>query len=274
VAFEQFRARDAGRSARQRRLAFLLVAVFHGVLIAAGVVYSYWHVEELTPPTLRVTFMSMAPPPPPPPPPPPAGAGSRAKKMAVKPKTIVPVPEKPPEIVQPPEKKVIKKEFRKHEDEYVEDDNAKAAVGKGVGKGKIDDGQDDDGDGEEGGVAGGVKGGKTGGVIGGTIGGTGTAPVAPRAMPTLMGERQLISTERPEFPPSLRRGDMVYVVEAKVCVSPDGAVDTVTLTKTSDGLLNANVLKTVKGWKFRPLKFNGTFVPFCYPAKFEFKSQQ
>ena len=67
---------------RQRRVAFTLVAVFHGVLIAAGVVYSYWHVEELTPPTLRVTFMS-APPPPPPPPPPPAGGGARAKKVAV-----------------------------------------------------------------------------------------------------------------------------------------------------------------------------------------------
>jgi periplasmic protein TonB len=270
VAFESFRAQER-RPARLRRIAFMLVAIFHGVLIAAGVVYSYWHVEELTPPTLRVTFMSMAPPPPPPPPPPAAGGGSRPKKVALKPKTVVPVPEKPPEIVQPPDKKVIKKEFRKHEDEYVEDDNAKAAVGKGVGKGKIDDGDED---GEEDGVAGGVKGGKVGGIIGGSIGGTGTAPAAARSMPPQFGALQKSSGADPAFPPSLRRADRMYVVEAKICIATTGAVESVTLTKRADSLLDENVVSAVKTWRFRPMKFNGTFVPFCYPAKFEFKSQQ
>jgi protein TonB len=266
VAFESFRARESGRSRRQRRVAFVLVAIFHGVLIAAGVVYSYWHVEELTPPTLRVTFMS-APPPPPPPPPPPAGGGSRPKKVAVKAKTPEPIPEKPPEIVQPPEKTKPKKyERRKYDNEYEEKDDAKAGVGAGKGKGAIEDGDED---GEEGGVAGG----QAHGIIGGSIGGTGTMPAARRTS-QFMGERLLLSTERPAFPPSLRRGDMIYVVEAKICVTTSGSVDTVTLTKTSDALLNANVVNTVKAWRFRPMRFNGTVVPFCYPSRFEFKSQQ
>jgi outer membrane biosynthesis protein TonB len=129
VAFESFRAQESARPRRQRQIAFALVALFHVVLIAAGVVYSFWHVEELTPPTLRVTFMSAAPPPPPPPPPPAGGGGARAKKVAVKAKPVEPVPTKPPEIVQPPEKpRPIKKEFRKHEDEYVEEDDAKPAA--------------------------------------------------------------------------------------------------------------------------------------------------
>ena len=136
MAFESFRAQERGRPRTLRRIAFALVALFHGVLIAAGVAYSYWHVEELTPPTLRVTFMSA-----PPPPPPPAGGGSRAKKVAVKTKPVEPiVVPKPNEIVQPPEKtKPVKKEFRKHEDEYVEDDDKKPGTGpgKGVGKGSM-----------------------------------------------------------------------------------------------------------------------------------------
>jgi len=268
VAFESFRSRDSDRSQRQRRVAFILVAVFHGVLIAAGVVYSYWHVEELTPPTLRVTFMS-APPPPPPPPPPPAGGGARAKKVAVRPKTPEPVvPEKPPEIVQPPEKTKPKKyERRKYTDEYEEKDDTK--TGSGVGKGKI--GQED---GEEDGEEGGVAGGQAHGTIGGTIGGTGTTPAPPRSMPMQFGALQKSSGDPPDFPPSLRRGDMVYVVEAKICVSTTGAVDTVTLTKTSDRLLDESVVRAVKGWRFRPMRFNSSLVAFCYPARFEFKSQR
>src|SRR4051812_23890705 len=146
--------------------------------------------------------MSAAPPPPPPPPPP-AGGGSRAKKVAVKTKVPEPVPTKPTEIVQPPEKvKPVKHEFRKHEDEYVEPDNAKPATGNGVGKGAIDG----DEDGDEDGVAGGVKGGQKGGIIGGTLGGTGTAPAPPRMMPPQFGALSKLSGDDPEFPRSLNRG--------------------------------------------------------------------
>jgi protein TonB len=271
VAFDSFRAQDRRAPRRQRRVAFALVVVFHAALIAAGVVYSFWHVEELTPPTLRVTFMSMAPPPPPPPPPPRSGGGSRPKKVAVKTKAPEPEPVKPPEpqIVQPPEKiKPVKKEFRKHEDEYVEPDSTKegSGPGKGVGKGILD-GEDD---GEEDGVAGG----KPGGIIGGTIGGTGTTPAPPRPISAQLGALQKLSGADPVFPLGLRRGDMEYAVEARVCVSPTGAVDSVTVTKRSDGLLDANVVSAVRSWRFKPLRFNGMVVGFCYPARFEFKTQQ
>jgi protein TonB len=273
VAFESFRAQERGRPRTLRRIAFALVALFHGVLIAAGVAYSYWHVEELTPPTLRVTFMS-APPPPPPPPPPPAGGGSRAKKVAVKTKPVEPiVVPKPNEIVQPPEKtKPVKKEFRKHEDEYVEEDDAKPApVGKGIGKGSIDG----DEDGEDDGVVGGVKGGAKGGIIGGAIGGIGTAPAPPRQMPGQFGALQKLAGDDVDLPSRLWKADAYYVVEAMICVSPSGGVDRVSITKRADSLLDEKVVSTVmKTWRFRPMKFNGTFAPFCYPAKFEFKPKR
>jgi protein TonB len=268
VAFESFRAQDLARPRRQRRVAFTLVAIFHGVLIAAGVVYSYWHVEELTPPSLRVTFMTMAPPPPPPPPPPAGGGGARPKKVAVK-KITEPVPEKPPEIVQPPEKKKINKEFRKHTDEYEEKDDSKVATGTGVGKGKIGD-EDGDEDGEEGGVKGGVKGGS----IGGTIGGTGTTPAPPRSMPAIWGDSHLEFGPMPKFPPTLIRGEREYLVGVDICVSATGSVDTVTVTKRADSLLDETVVKTVKTWRYRPLKFNGSNVGSCFPKQFLFKPEK
>jgi protein TonB len=262
VAFEAFRRQDLDRPRKLRRIAFVLVAIFHGVLVAAGIVYSYWHVEELTPPTLRVTFMSA--PPPPPPPPPAAGGGGRPKKVALKPK--LPEPVKPTEIVQPPEKtKPVKHEFRKHTDEYVEEDNTKTGVGAGKGKGSIEDGDED---GEEDGV----KGGQRGGVIGGTIGSAGTTPAPPRSMPSQFGALQKISGDDPDFPPSLNHGGMEYIVEAKICVSTTGSVESVTVTKTADRLLDDSVLAKVRTWRFRPMRFNNMLVAFCYPGRFEFKS--
>jgi protein TonB len=269
VAFESFRAQDRGRPRTLRRIAFALVAVFHGVLIAAGVVYSYWHVDELTPPTLRVTFMSAAPPPPPPPPPPPAGGGAKPKKVAIKTKTPEPtIIPKPTDIVQPREKPVpVKKEFRKHDDEEVDDDDDAPKGVKGGVKGGIAGG-------EVGGTIGGTAGGTKGGVIGGALGGGGKAPVASKFLPPNMGALQKVSGADPPFPPSLRRGTNEYIVQAKICVTTTGSVDKVTIVKGADSLLDDSVAKTVKAWRFRPLTANDIVVPFCYFGRFEFKSQQ
>src|SRR5215510_9230767 len=103
MAFEAYRHQRRGGSLA-RRVMFVLVAVAHGAAIAAGVIYSYWHVDELMPPTLRVTFISAAPPPPPPPPPP-AGSGNKPKKVAIKTTPVEPVVvPKPTDIVQPRER--------------------------------------------------------------------------------------------------------------------------------------------------------------------------
>jgi periplasmic protein TonB len=272
VAFESFRAQDRDRPRRLRRIAFLLVAVFHGVLIGAGIVYSYWHVDELTPPTLRVTFMSEPPPPPPPPPPPAGGGGPRQKKVAIKTKAPEPVPEKPPEIVQPLEKTKPKKyERRKYDDEYEEKDDAKTAVGNGKGKGAITGDGDDDG--EEDGVAGGVKGGQAHGIIGGTTGGTGLAPASPRMMPLQFGKNMLISGEMPDVPPSLNHGGLSYVLEGTICVSTTGAVQSLQITRGSDPLLiDALNKKVPKEWRYRPMHSGGVTIPYCFPARFEFNA--
>jgi len=122
MAFEAFRAQSkAPPVAARRRLTYAFSIALHAGLIAFGIAYSFWHIEELSPPTLKVTFMSGAPPPPPPPPPPAGGGAAAKKKVAVKPKVVV--QPKPTDIVQPREvpKKAEPKEEPKVEGEGEKD---------------------------------------------------------------------------------------------------------------------------------------------------------
>jgi periplasmic protein TonB len=258
VAFEGFRAQSRQRPRRNRLMLALSIAL-HGGLLGAGVAYSFWHIDELTPPSVKVTFLSAAPPPPPPPPP--AGGGGGAKKrVVVKPKIV---PTKVPDVVQPRETpKEQPKETRVADNEP---GGVKGGVKGGVIGGTIG--------GTVGGTIGGTIGGKPNGVAGGTIGGNGTAPVGRKFLPPNMGALQKQSGDEPAFPPSLRRAGALYVVSAKICVTRGGDVDSVSLLQRADPLLDDNVVRAVKGWRYRPLMADGIPVPFCYFGRFEFRGQ-
>jgi periplasmic protein TonB len=258
MAFDAYRSQSQNRPRRRRRITYTLSLVFHGALVAVGIAYSFWHVEELSPPTLRVTFMSAITPeaPPAPPPPPPAGGGAPKKKTVVKTKPII-VPTKPPEIVQPRETPPPPKKEEPKPDDHDEPGGVKGGVKGGVA----------------GGVVGGVQGGTPGGVVGGTPGGGSVAPLPSKFLPPNLGALQKISGDEPPFPPSLRKAGLTYAIVAKICVSPGGAVSAITLMKKADPQLDAGVVSTVKTWRFRPLMANDTAVPFCYPATFQFKGQ-
>ena len=88
MAFEAFRAQQqAPARAGRKRLWYAVSIGFHGALIAVGVAYSFWHIEELSPPLLKVTFMSAAPPPAAAAPPPAGGGAAAKKKVADKPES-------------------------------------------------------------------------------------------------------------------------------------------------------------------------------------------
>ena len=280
MTFDSFRRQEERLPQRQRHVSFALVAIFHGALIAAGVAYSYWHVEELTPQGLRVKFMPMAPSLPPTPqpaggragakklaPPPPARGHGVGRKVAIKTEVSEPVSPPPAAIVPPPDEPMsVKKAFTKHEDEYDEADNAKRSAD--VRKDSID-GEEF---GEDHGVRGGVKGGTVGGAIGRKVGGV-AAPEGPRSVSPQAGNLQKKSGNLPPFPSSLMHHKMVYVVETKICVSTTGGVDSVTITRRSDTELDASVSNTLKTWRYRPMTLNNTAVAFCYPVRFEFRSE-
>ena len=254
MAFEAFRAQAAAPArAGRKRLWYGLSIAFHGALLAVGVAYSFWHIEELSPPLLKITFLSSAAPPPPPAPPPPAGGGAAAKKkITVKPKTVV---QPKPEIVQPKElpKKDEPKEEPKTEDKGEKDGKPGGTIG---------------------GTPGGTIGGTPGGVVGGTPGGMiGAAPVASKFLPPNVGEGQRISSDKGIMPVPLRKPGAVYRVLLKVCVSVNGNVDKVTIMKGSDPLADAEALRVIKTWRFRPFLVNGMAAPFCYPQSVEFKTE-
>ena len=256
MAFEAFRAGvDGGNRprARWRTLMYAGSVAVHVALILVGVAYSFWHVEELSPPRLKLTFMSAAPPPPPPPPPP--GGGSNAPKKKV-PK-VRPVEQKPTAIVQP-----------KDTPKVVEPPKEEPKPGDGVKGGEIGGKIG----GEIGGKIGGEIGGKIGGDPGGKIDGTGTTPSA-KLMPQHLGAAQKLSGADPPFPASLRKNGVIYRVMVKICVTTTGSVDKVIMAKGADPLLDDGVIATVKTWHYRPLTANNVTVPFCYPALFEFKPQ-
>ena len=235
MAFEAFRAQsETPAHAGRKRLWYALSIGVHAALIAVGVAYSFWHIDELSPPLLKVTFLSAAPPPPPAPPPP-AGGGAAKKKVTVKPKVVV----QKPEIVQP--KEIPKKAEPEPKEEPKPDDHGETA---------------------------GVKGGTIGGTPGGTVG---APPAAPKFLPPNMAKQQLIDGPNPDLPPALNRGDYLYRVLVKICVSTTGTVDRVTLMKGADALLDEAVIAKVKTWRFRALLANNVPVPLCYPATFEFK---
>jgi len=259
MAFEAFRAGAGGGTrprARWRTLMYVGSAAVHVALILVGVAYSFWHVEELSPPRLQLTFMSAAPPPPPPAPPPGGGGANAPKKKVPKAR---PVEQKPNAIVQPKDTQKVVKPPDEEPKPRPGDGQKGGVIGGTVG-------------GTIGGTIGGDPGGKIGGEPGGKIGGTGAAPAA-KLMPQHLGAAQKLSGADPPFPASLRKTGMTYRVMVKICVTTTGTVDKVIMSKGADPLLDDGVIATVKTWRYRPLAANDVTVPFCYPALFEFKAQ-
>lgn len=262
VAFGGMSRGDAFRQQRRRRLTVVFSVLAH---VAAGIVavaYSFWHVEEISPPTVTVTFVSAAAAPPPPPPPPPLGGGAAPKRPRVaRPKTPTPTqPEQPKPVEAPTPIKAPVVEAPKAAPAEAPT-SAKTSEGDGSGTGT--------GAGSKNGVAGGVKGGVAGGVVGGVAG----APaMKPKFLPPAMGAQLKLSGADPDFPARLATPGARYLVVAKICVSVAGAVDSVTIQKHAEPTLDGNVVSTVKSWRFRPETVNGMPVPFCTFKNFEFKS--
>jgi protein TonB len=255
---------------RGRRLTTLLSVILHGGVVIAAVAYSYWHVEELTPPTVTVTFVAAAPPPPPPPPLPlGGGSGAPARRHPPAPPRPIPVVrrpelapprtphEEPVPVVAPPAV-----EAPRH-------DPAPAPTAASAPRpGPAGEGVPD---GVRGGLAGGVRGGAQGGAISGAA--TGAPSAAPRFLPPLMARQQQLPGSNPVLPAVLSTRGARYDVKAKVCVGTNGLVDSVIILKHGPPVLDGVVLSSIKAWRFRPLSANGAPVPFCYFADLDFRSE-
>jgi len=203
MAFEAFLEGGDQRPRRRRRLTYVVSLAVHAALLAAGIAYSFWHVEEITPPTVHVTFMAVAPPPPAPPPPPAAGATDATRPKAthtkVKATTLTAiVPPRP----EPP------KDEPKQEPVDEEDAAQSFAGGKKGG----------DPNAKIGGDPAGKANGKVGGDVGGAEKGTAPKPSGTKKLAPQIGALQKESGDDPDFPALLRRSGRFYVVLANICV--------------------------------------------------------
>jgi periplasmic protein TonB len=123
AAFESFLTQDAAKPKKWRRVTFTISLALHGALLIAGAIYSFWHVEELSPPSVTVTFLTAAPPPPPPPPPP--------KKKKTTPT------KRPTEIIQPKPSQIVQPKEQKEPEPEEEDEGVEGGVEGGVAGGVV-----------------------------------------------------------------------------------------------------------------------------------------
>lgn len=239
MAFDLYLSQDKAKPRKLLRVLFTVSLAAHVVMLAALAVRGFWHVDELSPPGVTVTFLSGAPPPPPPPPPP-----KKKKTAIVKPKVEVVQPT-PTEIVQP----ILQREEPKVEEEE-------------------DEGQE-----------GGVEGGVAGGVVGGVVNAPPPPPdEPPKTLPPAVGGSQLLidpsdAAYRVVLPPALNRAGMSFWALVKICVGVDGNVKSATLVKKADPLIDDQIVEKVSTFRYKPYSLDGRPVPFCYVLRYSIAAQ-
>jgi protein TonB len=248
MPFEAFLTQQQTRPTRARRVMVALSLVLHGGLVIAAVVYSFWHVDVLSPPTVTVTFLNNAPPAPPPPPPPKKKTATQTKPVTVK------------DILQPKANEIVQPKTKQVEET------------------KEDDGEEG---GEEGGVAGGVVGGVIGGAPPGAPPPSARPPapkpeeVAPKFLPPNIASQQLLTDPRTDpryrvaLPPALGSAGMRLWAMLKVCVSEVGDVSDVKIIKSMDATADSLLQAKIKTWRYKPVSIDGHAVRFCYNFRYE-----
>src|SRR5437762_10850792 len=123
MSFEAFLHQGKAVPRKWRRITYAGSLALHLLLLAIFTIHSFWAVDELTPPTVKVAFMAASAPPPPPPPPP------RKKSTPTKVK-------KPDAIVQPRPNQIIQPKVEEEPPEE-EDDGVEGGVEGGVAGGVL-----------------------------------------------------------------------------------------------------------------------------------------
>jgi len=226
----------AARKPSWKRRALMIVSLgLHGAAALGLLVWSVFHVEELTPPSVSLTFFSSAPPPPPPPPPP---AGRKPVERKPKIPKVVQQPSEIPTLVQP----------------------------------NLEKPEEPEEEGEEGGVEGGVPGGVPGGVVGGVVGGTLGAPPPPppKVVASFVLEGQLVSKPDPHLPEHVvnaAKGQTSLKATYRICVRQDGHISDITVVMPVSGGADAAVIEQLKRtWVYKPQP-----LPVCTIRNFIFR---
>jgi periplasmic protein TonB len=239
MAFEAYLAQNKSKPRIARAVTGTVAITVHGALIVAGIIYSFWHVEVLSPPTVMVTFLQAAPPPPPPPPP--------KRKAVTKSKPVT-----PKEVVQPRANQIVQPRVKEERVEKEEKD-----------------------DGVEGGVEGGIAGGVAPAPPPPPKIDTGT----PRMVSPGVASTQWLTDPgkdpkyRPIIPEQFNRPGVRMFALIKICVSREGDVASVKIVKSMDPAIDPLLTAKAMTWKYRPITIDGNAVPFCYSLRYDHQVQ-
>ncbi len=220
-----------------RRALIIASVVLHGAAAAGFIIWSFFHVEEIVPPSLSLTVFSA--PPPPPPPPPPKAHHAQTEHTQPKPHVEITQPTNVQKIVQP------KEEEKKPEPEDEPDEDGAEEGGEEGGV--------------KGGVVGGVKGGVVGGVKGGQLGGNGTdmnakPPSPAKLVPQFVLAASKVSVADPHLPEWFKQQHAQQTVTAtyKIIVGQNGRVMDVIVLAGLPGLDQTIIDQIKSSWQFKP----------------------
>ncbi len=78
---------------------------------------------------------------------------------------------------------------------------------------------------------------------------------------------------RPKLPGVLSRAGIVIPYLVRMCVSENGDVQDVFVQK-GEMLADADVVKVLKAWRFKPREVDGRRVPFRFPLTFNLRVRE
>ena len=226
----------AARAPRRRRpLPMTFAVVLHAALLVFGVSRSLWHVDEVTPPAVMVTWRPnpvVAPPPPAgPKPAEPPKAPSVAREPLDQSRLHQP-PKKPPPEPFPP-------------------------TGEIGGKG------DDKGTSPVACPPGMICNGTT--IV--------EAPLVVAAPPPKIAEKSCLDCPQPHLPPAFRRLGVKQEMLIRICADRHGAVTKTQVLRGISGEIDQEVAGTIARWRFSPFMVASNPVPFCYVSHFVFTTE-
>src|SRR5579864_1616326 len=213
--------------------------VVHAAVIALIVGIPLLQVTAELPEVPTIMAFVVATPAPPPPPPPPLATARPATHAAPKPAGAFVAPVEVPSDVTP--------------EATTGNTGALAAVDSGV----------------EGGVEGGVPGGALGGVVGGLVPPAPPPPPPPPAAPPapvriggLLTAPALLHRVEPIYPDLAIAAQVTGMVILEAVVDTHGCVDSVTVLRSPNRILERPAVDAAKQWRYTPLVLNGIPTPF------------
>ncbi|HEY8946721.1 MAG TPA: protein kinase [Polyangiaceae bacterium] len=99
-------------------------------------------------------------------------------------------------------------------------------------------------------------------------------PLTPRALTSREAHRRLTidpraESYRVELPPALAQSRRNFAATVRICVSSEGKVSSVNVTRPAGPAIDAQLPEVLGRWRYAPLVEDGRSVPFCYSLRYE-----